>query len=74
MAKRRSYTAEFKLKVVTFAEKNGNRKAERKFEVDEKSVRQWRQLKKNLAAMKPRAKSNRGRTAKWPLLEANLKL
>ena len=33
-----SYTASFKLRVVEFAGKNGNRKAEKKFGVNEKVV------------------------------------
>jgi transposase-like protein len=40
--KRKSYTAEFKLKVVKYAEENGNRSAGREYCVDESIVRDWR--------------------------------
>ena len=38
----RCYTTDFELEVVRFAELNGNREAERKYNVDRKSVREWR--------------------------------
>ena len=39
-----SYTADFKLKVVAFAETNdkGNRGADERYKVDPKIVREWR--------------------------------
>ena len=40
--KLRCYTIDFKLEVVRLAELNGNRAAERKYNVDRKSVREWR--------------------------------
>ena len=45
--KLRSYTTDFKLEVVRFAELNGNRAAERKYKVDRKRVHEWRIKKQN---------------------------
>ncbi|GFU78941.1 pogo transposable element with KRAB [Trichonephila clavipes] len=71
MKHRRSFTAEFKLKVVEKAEKDGNREAGRYFEVDEKAVRNWRKQKDVLKSME-RKRSNRHGQIKWPVLEENL--
>ncbi|GFV99058.1 anaphase-promoting complex subunit 1 [Trichonephila clavipes] len=68
MKHRRSFTAEFKLKVV---EKDGNREAGRYFEVDEKAVRNWRKQRDVLKSM-GRKRSNRHGKVKWPALEENL--
>ena len=68
---RRSFTAEFKLKVIERAEEMGNREAGRYFEVDEKAIRNWRKQKDSLMKM-GRKRSNRHRTVKWPALEKNL--
>lgn len=43
--KRSSYDAAFKLKVVKFAEENGNRSAGRQYDISEKLVRDWRKQK-----------------------------
>ena len=43
---RRSYTAVFKLQVISYAEEHGNRAAGRKFDVDESNVRKWRRNKR----------------------------
>jgi hypothetical protein len=40
--KNNSYTASYKLKVVSFAEKFGNRAAQREFGILESNVRYWR--------------------------------
>jgi hypothetical protein len=40
-----SYTAGFKLKVIDYAEKHGNRAASREFTVSEFNVRYWRKQK-----------------------------
>ena len=46
-----SYSSEFKLKAVRFAEDcNSNRKAAAKFGVDRKRIREWRQKKSKLEA------------------------
>ena len=50
--KLRSYTTDFKLEVVTFAELNGNRAAERKYKVDRKSVRDWRGKKQKFEELR----------------------
>lgn len=73
MPKRKSYTSDFKLTVITFAKEKGNRAAGREFSVDEKSIREWRKDEDNLASLHPRKRARRGRVAKWPNLEANLK-
>ena len=39
--KRASYTTQFKLQVINFAEENSNRAAEVQFSVSEKLVRDW---------------------------------
>jgi len=46
--KKRSFEAAFKLEVVQYAEKSSNREAGRKFNVDEKCVRQWKLQKVKL--------------------------
>ena len=49
--KRQSYTVSEKLKIVQFAEQNGNRSAARQFGVGESNVRSWRIWKENLQKM-----------------------
>ncbi|GFW46639.1 pogo transposable element with KRAB [Trichonephila clavipes] len=71
MKHRRSFTAEFKLKVVEKAEKDGNREVGRYFEVDEKAVRNWRKQTDVLKSM-GRKRSNRHGKVKWPALKENL--
>ncbi|GFV08977.1 pogo transposable element with KRAB domain [Trichonephila clavipes] len=65
------FTAEFKLKVVEKAEKDGNSEAGLYFEVDEKAVRNWRKQKDVLKSTK-RKRSNWHGKVKWPALEENL--
>ena len=43
--KRQSYTVSDKLRIIQFAEQNGNRAAEREFGVSESNVRLWRKSK-----------------------------
>ncbi|KFM63136.1 hypothetical protein X975_20270, partial [Stegodyphus mimosarum] len=71
MKLRRSFTAEFKLKVVEKAEKDGNREAGRYFEVDKKAVKSWRKQKDVLKSM-GRKRSNRHEKVKRTALEENL--
>uniref|UniRef100_A0A3P8W7B6 HTH CENPB-type domain-containing protein n=2 Tax=Cynoglossus semilaevis TaxID=244447 RepID=A0A3P8W7B6_CYNSE len=71
-AKRKSYTAEFKLQLVKYAAENGNRATERRFGVSEKLVRDWRKTEACLIAMKKSKKANRGLKARWPELEQRL--
>ncbi|KAK2158053.1 hypothetical protein LSH36_178g04112 [Paralvinella palmiformis] len=49
--KRNSYDAQFKLKIIKFAEENNNSAADRHFAVSEKLVRDWRKQKKYLFEM-----------------------
>jgi hypothetical protein len=53
--KNNSYTASYKLKVISFAEQFGNRAAQREFEILESNVRYWRKQKELL---KKNAKSD----------------
>jgi len=46
--KRKSYDSEFKVKVVDHAVKFSNREAGRKYDVDEKCIREWRKSKDKL--------------------------
>ncbi|XP_049760720.1 general transcription factor II-I isoform X5 [Elephas maximus indicus] len=69
----KSYTADFKLKVVARAEETSNRVAASEFDVGESSIREWRKEKKELEKMNPRKRARRGPKAKWPELENDLK-
>uniref|UniRef100_K7G812 HTH CENPB-type domain-containing protein n=1 Tax=Pelodiscus sinensis TaxID=13735 RepID=K7G812_PELSI len=69
---RKSYTADFKLYVVTYSKDNGNRAAGRKYSMNEKSVWEWRKEEAELENLHPRKRAQRGKKAKWPNLEENL--
>ena len=56
---RRSYTAVFKLQVISYAEEHGNRAAGRKFDVDESNVRKWRRNKEDIKKMSSMKKARR---------------
>jgi transposase-like protein len=71
--KRKSYTTEFKLKVVKYAEENGNRSASREYSVDESIVRDWRKNKNVLNVMPRGKRARRGSLPYWPELESELK-
>jgi transposase-like protein len=71
--RRASYTAEFKIKVIKYAEENGNRMAARDHQIDEKNVRRWRQEKNVLEVINPKKRARRGRRAFWPEIESDLK-
>ena len=73
MPKRKSYTADFKIATINYAEIHGNRSPGREFSVDEKSVREWRKEKNALEKMNPKKRARRGLKAKWPNLEMDLK-
>jgi hypothetical protein len=45
--KNNSYTASYKLKVISFAEQFGNRTAEREYGILESNVRYWRKQKEH---------------------------
>jgi len=69
---RQSFTVREKLKVISYAEVHGNRAAGREFNMNETNVRQWRRLKDRLQKM-PRSKmADRGSSAHFPELEAEL--
>ena len=56
---RRSYTAVFKLQVISYAEEHGNRAGGRKFDVDKSNVKKWKRNKE----------ARRGKKAQHPDLE-----
>jgi hypothetical protein len=68
-AKRRTYEAGYKIKVMAFAETHGNRAAGREFSINESMVRKWRKMKDALTETKKSRKSFRGNKARWPVLE-----
>ena len=70
---RKSYDAKFKLNIVAFAKENGNRAAERKFNVSEKKLRDWRKKEDELRSTKKTKKGNHSGKASWPVLEENLR-
>ena len=45
----KSYTLNFKLEAVKFAELNGNRPAARKFNVDVRRIREWKNKKEQIS-------------------------
>ncbi|XP_077111701.1 uncharacterized protein LOC143767342 isoform X2 [Ranitomeya variabilis] len=73
--KRLSYKIPFKLKVVKFAKKHGNRAAERKFgrPPTEKMIREWRKQEDQLKKMDKTKRGFRGHPAQWPQLELEMK-
>jgi len=58
--KNNSYTASYKLKVISFVEQFGNRAAERKFGILESSMRYWRKQKEALRNTKSDSRAFRG--------------
>ncbi|CAJ0600460.1 unnamed protein product [Cylicocyclus nassatus] len=79
--RRRTYTAAFKLTVVTYAtsinletgEENGNRAAAKEFGVDESLVRRWKKNANVLQAMDENKRANRFKRPQWPELEERVK-
>lgn len=59
--KRQSYTVSDKLRIIQFAEQDGNRAAKREFGVSESNVRLWRKSKENLEKIPRLKRANRGR-------------
>lgn len=76
--RRKSYTAEFKLKVIGYAEKinnetgkkNENHAAANLFDVNESIIKSWRK-KHILKTTKQTRRAFQTRIAKWPVLEEN---
>uniref|UniRef100_K7FLM3 HTH CENPB-type domain-containing protein n=1 Tax=Pelodiscus sinensis TaxID=13735 RepID=K7FLM3_PELSI len=69
---RKSYTADFKLSIVTYAKENGNRAAGKRFSVNEKSVHEWRKEEAETEKLNPHKRARRGKKAKWQNLEVKL--
>ena len=59
-SKRKSYSASFKLQVLTFAVKNGVRNASREFAVQPNMIRYWRKQQEKLVVAKKNVRSFRG--------------
>jgi hypothetical protein len=71
--KNNSYTASYKLKVISFAEQFGNRAAEREFGILESSVHYWRKRKEVLRNIKSDSRALRGpKAGKYPAIEDEL--
>ena len=68
-----SYTARFKLTVVTCALEKGNREAARQFQIDEKNVRRWRSEQEKLKGLRRDQRAAHYCSAKFPELEKELK-
>ena len=74
----KSYTMEFKLRVVEYAVLHGNHKASKEFQVDRKRIRDWRQnepaLRANLSLNPTRRKSigGQGRPLEYPEIDLRL--
>lgn len=67
-----SYTTAEKLKIINYAETNGNEAAGREFKVNEANTRQWR-LKKDQVQQLPKKKmAERGRETIHPQMEEQL--
>jgi hypothetical protein len=58
--KNNSYTASYKLKVISFVEQFGNRAAQREFGIVESDVRYWRKQKELLKNFKSGSMTFRG--------------
>jgi len=69
--RRLSYNIAFKIEVVIYAKKYGNRAAERRFgsPPTEKMIREWRKQRKDLIKADKNKKTLRSRAPKWPKLE-----
>ena len=69
-----SYSAKFKLNVISYAKEHGNRAAERQFgpPPTECIIRQWRKQEEQLLKMPKKKKALRGKPAKWANLEQRL--
>ena len=63
--KRQSYTTAEKLKVIQFAEQDGNRSAQREFDIAESNIHLWQRSKENLEKMPRLQRANRGKKAAW---------
>ena len=71
-AKRQSYTAAFKLKVVNYSKEHGKHAAERQFGVCPRMVRRWCGDEEGLKELPRSKRARRGRPCFFPDLEAKL--
>lgn len=75
MSRRQSYTADFKLEVILFAEKSNNCAAQREFGVNEKLIRGWRKQRDRLFLCNGRRRAFRGpATGRHDALEKEVRL
>jgi hypothetical protein len=58
--KNNSYTASYKLKVISFVEQFGNRAAQTEFGIPESNMRYWREQKQLLKNAKSESRAFRG--------------
>ena len=71
-SKRMNYQSSFKLKVIQFAKSTNNCAASRKFNVNEKLVRDWKKCEASLICMPSKKCSMRSGLPHWPELENEL--
>ena len=66
-----SYSIAFKIEVMNYAEKHGNRAAERRFSspLTEKMIREWRKQRRDLIKADKSKNTLRSCAPKWPKLE-----
>lgn len=69
---RQSFTVREKLKVIAYAEAHGNRAAGRQFSINEANARLWRRQRDRLQQLPKTKMAERGRSALFPDLEAEL--
>ena len=72
--RRLSYTTAFKIEVVNYIEKHGNRAAERRFgsPPTEKMIREWRKQRKDLIKPDKSKKTLCSCAPKWPKLKMSI--
>jgi len=66
------YQSSFKLKVVQFAKSTNNCATSRKFDVNEKLIRDWKKCEDSLKSMPSKRCTMRRGISYWPELENNL--
>ncbi|KAG0421226.1 hypothetical protein HPB47_002881 [Ixodes persulcatus] len=72
-ARRQSFMAVQKLKIISVAEEIGNRAAGREYDFDESCIRKWRAKKQNLQSASRDRRSFRGpKSGAYPQIEAKL--
>uniref|UniRef100_A0A674N516 HTH CENPB-type domain-containing protein n=1 Tax=Takifugu rubripes TaxID=31033 RepID=A0A674N516_TAKRU len=67
--RRNAYDAAFKLKAIELDDKEGNRAAARKLNINESMVRRWKRQREELEQCKKTKKAFRGNKSRWPELE-----